>query len=253
MFPQACPDDAKENAEARRSAAACSLALRFAALPVDIQDALADVGEEMIRARAKFPGTKHLTAALMEEVGEVAKELLEDGDNVWGECVQTACVALRIATEGDADFDQAKVSTKAGCAACDRGDYQLGHAEGCPANAPGMSAHQSSPNDPEAPPRSLPAGAGFGFCRVVSAIRRSGTRGNGTAWKEWDITLECGRSTDQAVRHKPGGNKGWGALWHARPLSDELPAPKRLRCNCGQNDALTRPDQPPRGDSPPET
>lgn len=108
----------------------CSLALRFSALPVDIQDALAEVGEEMIRARAKFPGTKHLTGALMEEVGEVAKELLEGGDNVWGECVQAACVALRIATEGDADY----MPERRGCAACDRGDYQLGHAEWCPVN-----------------------------------------------------------------------------------------------------------------------
>lgn len=81
--------------------------------------------------------------------------------------------------------------------------------------------------------------AGSGFCRVVSAIRRSGTRGNGTAWKEWDITLECGQSTERAVKHQKGGNKGWGAMWHARPISDELPAPKRLRCNCGQNRVLS--------------
>lgn len=119
-----------DSAPAVDRAAHGSLALRFAALPVDIQDALADVGEEMIRARAKFPGTKHLTGALMEEVGEVAKELLEGGDNVWGECVQAACVALRIATEGDSDY----MPEHRGCAACDRGDFQLGHAEWCPAN-----------------------------------------------------------------------------------------------------------------------
>ena len=112
----------------------CSLASRYAALPVDIQDALIAVGEEIIRARTKFPGNKHLTAALMEEVGEVAKELLEDGDNVWGECVQTACVALRIATEGDADFERVGTPMNRGCAACDRGDFQLGHAEWCPEN-----------------------------------------------------------------------------------------------------------------------
>lgn len=108
-----------------------------------------------------------------------------------------------------------------------------------------MSANPPASHNQVAPPRSLPAGAGF--CRVVSVIRRSGTRGNGTAWKEWDITLECGRSTEQAVKHKPGGTRGWGAMWHARPLSDELPAPKRLRCNCGQNSHA----QPPRNLQPP--
>lgn len=72
-------------------------------------------------------------------------------------------------------------------------------------------------------------------CKVTSAIRRSGTRSNGTAWKEWDITLECGHSTERAVRHKKGGQKGWGAMWHVRPLSDELPAPKFLKCKCHSN------------------
>jgi hypothetical protein len=111
-----------------------------------------------------------------------------------------------------------------------------------------MSASQQPQPDYKARLRSLAAGAGSGFCRVASAIRRSGTRGNGTAWKEWDITLECGKSTEKAVKHKPGGNRGWGAMWHARPLADELPAPKRLRCNCGQND----PSMVRRDGSPPE-
>lgn len=59
---------------------------------------------EVHRARKKFPSNEHLTCALMEEVGEVAKALLEGTDNLREECVQAACVAARIALEGDADF-----------------------------------------------------------------------------------------------------------------------------------------------------
>jgi hypothetical protein len=62
--------------------------------------------QEVERARTKHPGGKHLTVALMEEVGELAKALLENegSDRVREEAIQVACVALRIATEGDTDF-----------------------------------------------------------------------------------------------------------------------------------------------------
>lgn len=46
-----------------------------------------------------------MLAALMEEVGELAQALLEgDADNFRTEALQVACVAIRLITEGDADF-----------------------------------------------------------------------------------------------------------------------------------------------------
>ena len=61
---------------------------------------------ELDRARAKFPKNDHLFAALGEEVGELARELLENGarERIRAEAIQVACVALRIADEGDGDF-----------------------------------------------------------------------------------------------------------------------------------------------------
>ncbi len=68
---------------------------------------LQELGDEVIRARTKFPGTKHLLAACLEELGELAKAMLQrKGEQaVRGEALQTACVALRIYEEGDAAFD----------------------------------------------------------------------------------------------------------------------------------------------------
>jgi hypothetical protein len=70
---------------------------------------LYELAAEIARAREKFPDNKHLLAALMEEVGELAKELLEKGPaaRVRAEAIQVACVAIRIATEGDGDFPEA--------------------------------------------------------------------------------------------------------------------------------------------------
>jgi hypothetical protein len=81
---------------------------------------LNDVVEELARAREKFPGNHHMLGAFHEEVGEVAKAMLErdyapgqavDGGNpraldveVYWECVQAAAMALRVATEGDPEY-----------------------------------------------------------------------------------------------------------------------------------------------------
>lgn len=66
--------------------------------------AVHDVKMELDRARAKHPENKHMLAALMEEVGELAKALLEGDDEYYTEAIQVACVAIRIATEGDPSF-----------------------------------------------------------------------------------------------------------------------------------------------------
>lgn len=67
---------------------------------------LAEISVEVSEARAKFPSPRHLCVALMEEVGELAKALLEsdDWEDVRSEAKQVACVAIRIMEEGDSDF-----------------------------------------------------------------------------------------------------------------------------------------------------
>ena len=68
--------------------------------------ALVHVGEEVARARAKFPRARKLTVALMEEVGELAQAQLQQKppEEIRKEAMQVAAVAVRIMTEGDADF-----------------------------------------------------------------------------------------------------------------------------------------------------
>jgi|WetSurMetagenome_2_1015567.scaffolds.fasta_scaffold00090_38 hypothetical protein len=65
---------------------------------------------EVTFARNKFPSNKHLMTALTEELGEAAMALLDHHHkgapvaDVWMELKQVACVAMRLATEGDPDF-----------------------------------------------------------------------------------------------------------------------------------------------------
>lgn len=67
---------------------------------------LGAVGAEVLAARMKFPTNRYLLPALMEEVGELAKALLEGAprDEIEREALQVACVALRIVEEGDPHF-----------------------------------------------------------------------------------------------------------------------------------------------------
>jgi len=63
---------------------------------------LADVFAEVHRDRRKFPDPVCLVLALTEEVGELAKAVLEEpADRVRSEAIQVAAVAARIALEGD--------------------------------------------------------------------------------------------------------------------------------------------------------
>ena len=60
---------------------------------------------EVKNARTKFPGANATNAALVEEVGEVSTALMyEPFDRVCAEAVQVACMALRLAVEGDTTF-----------------------------------------------------------------------------------------------------------------------------------------------------
>ena len=66
---------------------------------------LSCVVSELVRARSKFPSSIHCFAALVEEVGELGKALIsEDETCVDAEAMQTAVMAIRVATEGDTSF-----------------------------------------------------------------------------------------------------------------------------------------------------
>jgi len=67
---------------------------------------LRDTSNEVNRAREKFPKNDLLMVALTEEVGELAKALLDESpERIYAEAVQVACVAARIATEGDCTIE----------------------------------------------------------------------------------------------------------------------------------------------------
>lgn len=67
---------------------------------------MGDIQEEVVRARTKFPGRRHLLAVLTEEVGELAQAYLQGKpeSEIRAEATQVACVAVRIIEEGDAAF-----------------------------------------------------------------------------------------------------------------------------------------------------
>lgn len=85
---------------------------------------LDDLKKEYRRATEKFPGGNKLDAALMEEVGELAKALLhiqEKGASpadVYMEAVQVATVAMRIAVQGSPEHGYAGM--KCGFLGCDQ-------------------------------------------------------------------------------------------------------------------------------------
>ncbi|HET7163061.1 MAG TPA: hypothetical protein VFI32_10375 [Rhodanobacteraceae bacterium] len=72
-------------------------------MPDQTDQFLAEVRAECARARAKFPNNDLTMIALTEEVGELAKALLDESpDRVRLEAIQVACMAARVAVDGDA-------------------------------------------------------------------------------------------------------------------------------------------------------
>ena len=74
---------------------------------------LADIEAELDRARTKFPSNVDVLPALTEEVGELSQALIQQKHephkgktdrDVYMEAIQTAVVAIRIASEGDPNF-----------------------------------------------------------------------------------------------------------------------------------------------------
>jgi NTP pyrophosphatase (non-canonical NTP hydrolase) len=74
-------------------------------LSLETAIAIMDIVEELDRARLSFPAATKTMCALTEEVGELAKALLdEDNGRVYEEAIQVAVMAIRVATEGDASL-----------------------------------------------------------------------------------------------------------------------------------------------------
>lgn len=79
---------------------------------VDEQKKLVDeILAELARARTKFPGDNVTLAALMEEVGELAKATFEESRaKVRKEAVQVAVMAMRMVLDGDHTYDAWRAS-----------------------------------------------------------------------------------------------------------------------------------------------
>ena len=74
------------------------------------------IENELILSTNKFPSNDHRLTELVKEVGELAKALLDQYEDatperaedynqeIFAEAVQVASMAIRVMTEGDADF-----------------------------------------------------------------------------------------------------------------------------------------------------
>lgn len=68
------------------------------------------IDAELEFARFKFPSTKYLLAALVEEVGELAQALIDHSrgkttaEHIYEEAIQVAAMAIRLAEEGSEEF-----------------------------------------------------------------------------------------------------------------------------------------------------
>ena len=75
---------------------------------------LRDVKREVERARIKFPQPNAVMCALTEEVGELAKAMMDEPRvRVWAEAVQVAAMAARAAVEGDPTLDETRAKRNA--------------------------------------------------------------------------------------------------------------------------------------------
>ena len=70
-----------------------------------------EIDDELARARKKFPDAAGAMCALTEEVGELAKAVLDEpAARVRREAVQVICMAVRIIQEGDRTLDEIRVA-----------------------------------------------------------------------------------------------------------------------------------------------
>lgn len=87
--------------------------LRFLRREGDADPAtLAAIRTELMTARGRFPSCRHAMAALTEEVGELAQAMIDNEhkrpgklrDQIRGEAIQVAVMAIRVLEEGDTTF-----------------------------------------------------------------------------------------------------------------------------------------------------
>lgn len=72
---------------------------------------LTDISIEVVAARIQFPDTAGLMTALTEEVGEVAKAILDEPwANVYHEAKQVAAMAIRLMEECDPSLHRVRIS-----------------------------------------------------------------------------------------------------------------------------------------------
>jgi NTP pyrophosphatase (non-canonical NTP hydrolase) len=72
-------------------------------------DLVAEIRAELASARERFPSSAGAMCALTEEVGELAKAVLDEPRaRVRAEAIQVAVMAIRIALEGDPTLDQVR-------------------------------------------------------------------------------------------------------------------------------------------------
>lgn len=70
-------------------------------------DLINDITIELQRALNLFPENIFIFPALIEEVGELAKALMEESpERIRAEAIQVAVMAIRIIQEGDRDITQ---------------------------------------------------------------------------------------------------------------------------------------------------
>lgn len=84
---------------------------------------IAEIETELAAARKKFPNPSLSMTALTEEVGELAKALLDESpDRVRKEATQVAVMAIRVATEGDPSHNDLRTARSLGLIAYDATD-----------------------------------------------------------------------------------------------------------------------------------
>lgn len=96
-----------------------------------IEEVLGMVREQLVKAMAKhrrMHSAHEGYAVILEELEELWEHVKADtgtGPEARKEALQIAAMGIRYVLD--------LTPVRPACAACDRGDYQLGHADGCPA------------------------------------------------------------------------------------------------------------------------
>lgn len=106
-YHQACERASDEDLETWAQQANWRSEKTPAQIAAEVDEFLSEVRDELVRARAKFPGDRIMTIALAEEFGELCKAVLdESAANVRKEAVQTAVMAARVVLDGDGSVQE---------------------------------------------------------------------------------------------------------------------------------------------------